>query len=173
MRFKCGAIAGWLAFTFMGGALAQSANNASTPQGAAHAPAPPAEAVPSSDGTVLREIRDPTCGDLWLLVRDPNRPAGPGRLMLARQGTSLTEKNGNAPVRPAALAERTVIHTGDALVVEEHSAVVDVRLEATALGPAAKGAFLCARLKIGGKVVRVEAVSAGRAVFGPESEVQP
>ncbi len=32
-----------------------------------------------------------------------------------------------------------VIHPGDALVVEEHTAVVDARLEAVALGSAAAG----------------------------------
>jgi len=36
-----------------------------------------------------------------------------------------------------------------------------------------KGACLRVRLKIGGKVVKVEAVSPGHAVFGPESKVEP
>ena len=62
-------------------------------------------------------------------------------------------------------AERTrlhpVIHAGDVLIVEEHTAVVEARLEAVALGPAAAGAIFRARLKIGGKVVRAVAVSAG------------
>ena len=66
-----------------------------------------------------------------------------------------------------------MIHTGDALMVEEHTAVVDARLEAVALEPAVMGARFKARLKIGGKVVRVVAVSPGRASFAPEGEVAP
>ena len=58
-------------------------------------------------------------------------------------------------------------------MVEEHTAVADVRLEAVALEPAVKGAHFKARLKIGGKVVRVVAVSPGRASFAPEGEVEP
>ena len=50
-------------------------------------------------------------------------------------------------------------------MVEEHTAVVDARLEAVALGPAAKGGEFRARLKIGGKVVRVIASRrAGRSL---------
>ena len=36
-------------------------------------------------GNVIREIDDPHSGDRWLLLRDPNRPGGPGRLVLAPQ----------------------------------------------------------------------------------------
>ena len=66
-----------------------------------------------------------------------------------------------------------MIRAGDALLVEEHTAVVDARLEAVALESAAKGARFKARLKIGGKVVRAVAISPGRAGFAPESEVAP
>ena len=66
-----------------------------------------------------------------------------------------------------------MIHAGDKLIVEEHTAVVEARLEAVALGPAAQGAVFKARLKIGGKVVRAVAVSAGHAVFAPEEAAQP
>jgi hypothetical protein len=57
--------------------------------------------------------------------------------------------------------------------VEEHTEVVDVRLEAVALEPAVKSAHFKARLKIGGQVVRVVAVSSGRASFETENEVAP
>jgi flagella basal body P-ring formation protein FlgA len=66
-----------------------------------------------------------------------------------------------------------VIRTGDALLVEEHTAVVDARLEAVALESAAKGARFKTRLEIGGKVVRAIAISPGRAGFAPESEIVP
>jgi predicted secreted protein len=64
-----------------------------------------------------------------------------------------------------------VIHTGDLLVVEENTAVVEARLEAVALGPAWAGSSFDVRLKIGGKVVRAIALASGRAVFSPETEV--
>ena len=66
-----------------------------------------------------------------------------------------------------------MIRTGDALTAEEHTAVVDTRLEAVALESATKGARFKARLKIGGKVVRVIAISPGRADFAPANEVAP
>lgn len=121
------------------------------------------------DRLVLRQIEDPSTGELWLLLRDRIRPAGPGRLVLARQRMNTP----GGPAEPLSRGERPVIHTGDALMVEEHTAVVDARLEAVALEPAAKGAHFKARLKIGGKVVRVVAVSPGRASFAPEGEVRP
>jgi hypothetical protein len=66
-----------------------------------------------------------------------------------------------------------MIHAGDALILEEHTAVAEARLQAVALGPAAKGAVFEARLKIGGKMVRAVAISAGRAGFAPEEAAQP
>jgi flagella basal body P-ring formation protein FlgA len=68
---------------------------------------------------------------------------------------------------------RPVIHAGEALVLEEHTEVADARLEAVALESAVIGAKFRARLRIGGKVVRVVAQAAGRASIAPESEVQP
>jgi len=61
-----------------------------------------------------------------------------------------------------------VIHTGDEVTVEEHSAVIDARLQAVALGSAAAGSELRVRLRIGGKVVDALALKPGRAVFAAE-----
>jgi hypothetical protein len=49
------------------------------------------------------------------------------------------------------------------VVVEEHGAVVEAYLEATALEPALKGLPLNLRLTIGGKVIRAVAIAPGRA----------
>src|SRR5208282_2842020 len=125
------------------------------------------------DGQILRQIEDPSTGNHWLLVRDQNRPAGPGRLVLARHLTNTQREVSRGPAQPWSAAIGPVIHTGDALTVEEHTAVIDVRLEAVALEPAMKGAPFKARLKIGGKVVRVLAVSTGRASFAADNEVRP
>ena len=61
--------------------------------------------------------------------------------------------------------QHPLIRSGDRLVIEENSAVVEARLEAVALGPAAVGAEFKARLAIGGRVVRAVALGPGRASF--------
>ncbi len=167
------AITGWLALAPGCSVSAQAGSNTSASREAVPAVASPPETALDPGGAFLREIDDPFTGNLWLLLRDPDRPAGPARLVLAGQRTSFQERKGNGPLPSAPVAEEPVIHAGDALLVEEHTPVADTRLEAVALGSAVKGACLRARLKIGGRVVKVEAVSPGHAVFGLESKVEP
>lgn len=166
-------IVAWLVLAFVGSACAQSGGNAAAAPETMRVAAATAETVPTPGGNVLREIEDPATGDLWLLLRDPSRPAGPGRLLLARQRTGSQRRMGDARALAVPDGRRPVIHTGDVLMVEEHTPVVDARLQGVALGPAVEGAYFRVRLKIGGKVVRVMAVAPGHAVFGPESEVEP
>jgi hypothetical protein len=172
------AIAGWAWLLMVVapavGALAQTpgSNAAAVPETMRAMAATPRTA-PESEGRVLRQIQDPSTGDLWLLRRDQSRPAGPGRLVLARQGMNTQRAISGGPAQPWSTGDLLVIHTGDALMVEEHTAVVDARLDAVALEPAAKGAEFKARLKIGGKAVRVIAISPGHAGFAPDSEVAP
>jgi hypothetical protein len=167
------AIAGWLALTLADTASAQAGSNAAASRRVAPAVAARPDTALDPGGALLREIDDPFTGNLWLLVRDPERPAGPGRWVLAGQriGTQQRDETGPMPLVPATAPQ--VIHAGDALLVEEHTPLADTRLEAVALGSAVKGACLRARLKIGGKVVKVEAISPGHAAFGPESKVEP
>jgi hypothetical protein len=135
-------------------------------------------------GEVVREIDDPHSGARWFLMRDPSHPGGPGRMALAvrpgvqalnnsRSNPRIGTQNDlrhyrlrNAPAQPA-------IRAGDSLVVEENTAVVETRLEAVALNPAAIGSPLNVRLAIGGKVVRAVAVAPGRAAFEAVFEVKP
>jgi hypothetical protein len=125
-------------------------------------------------GEIVREIDDPHNGDRWLLLRNAEAPGGPGRLVRiaarANQSSSAIEPSVHPP-------EETllppVIHAGDRLIVEEHTARVDAQLEARALAPAAVGGALDVRLTIGGRVARVVALGAGRAVFQPETGVRP
>lgn len=130
-------------------------------------------------GNVIREIDDSATGDRWLLVRDALNPAGPARMVRTETGKAdSTGGTKSAPARkgaqsPATALARPVIHAGEAVIVEEHTSVVDARLEAVALGSAIIGAELRARLKIGGKVLRVVALEAGRAEMTPEGEAQP
>lgn len=158
-------------------------------QSAPAQPAPRALAASSSEAVaVIREISDPSTGDRWLLVRDRSRPGGPGRLLLAgpprawdssaTHGISpaRAEPDMPAPATPivdAPIFQAPLIHAGDPLVVEEDTPVVEARLAATALGPAARGATLQARLSIGGKVVRVRALAAGRAALEPGLPPEP
>ncbi len=170
----------------IGGALtalrAQSPLSAGLP---AQPDMPTSAAAPSLQ--VIREIDDPATGDRWLLVRDWNRPGGPGRLLLLAGSRRAAQP---APARRSSITDSTrpgqegltapaapIIRAGDPLVVEEDTPVVEARLAATALGPAAPGAVLEARLAIGGRIVRVRALAPGRATLepglAPEVEVEP
>ncbi len=120
-------------------------------------------------GQILREIDDPHSGDRWLLMRVPNRPGAPGRLVLATVPGAVADKRLPAD-RPQPLP---VIHTGDRLIVEEKTALVEGRLEAVALGPALSGSLLKVRLAVGGTVVRAVALGPGRAAFATETRVRP
>jgi hypothetical protein len=131
-------------------------------------------------GEVVREIDDPHNGARWLLMRDSSHPGGPGRMVPGgeprgkalnhvRKGAGTVTAQyqpGSAPVQP-------VIRAGDRLIVEENTAVAQAWLEAVALGPAAVGSPLDARLAIGGRVVRVVALAAGRAALPAETEARP
>ena len=129
--------------------------------------------APDAGAVVVREIDDPGTGNLWRLVRDPQRPAGPGRMMLA--APSGGEDGGRRAVasRTAPASARPIINAGQEIEIDEQTAVVHARLEAEALEPARQGAAFRARLKMGGALVRAVAVAPGHAVFAPPSEVQP
>jgi hypothetical protein len=126
-------------------------------------------------GGVFKEIDDSCTGDHWLLVRDADHPAGPGRLMRITRAGRMVPPNGSDETAPE-IRERAVvpvIHTGDALVLEESTPLVEARLEARAMGPAVCGAEFDARLAIGGKVVRAVALGKGRAAFASHAEMRP
>jgi hypothetical protein len=127
-------------------------------------------ALNTAHGEIVREIDDPHTGDRWLLMRNEQFPGGPGRLVLVAAHRVAYI---NSPERLASNAEAgesslvPVIRTGDKLIVEEHTAVVDAVLEARALSPAAVGAGLDVRLAIGGNVMRAVALGPGRAALYP------
>ena len=94
--------------------------------------------------------------------------------MVRAENTEPGLRSAGKSVREPEAAElHPMIRSGDALIVAEHTAVVDARLEATSLGPAVAGAEFPARLRIGGKVVRVIALAPGRAELAPEQKAQP
>ena len=166
--------------TFAWAALALMASLASAqPVGSvAHCSSGPSGAEPKhlsleATSEVIREIDDEATGDRWLLERDQTNPGAPGRMVRIESRGSDLSGGGNGAKDRAPAELRPVIHAGDKVIVEEHTAVVDARLEAVALASAAIGAEFTARLKIGGVVVRVVALAAGRARLASETEVQP
>jgi hypothetical protein len=123
-----------------------------------------ASSIPlAAAGEILREIDDPHNGNRWLLLRDKSHPAGPGQLVLVspiRRAVDTPKQTGREPDAPP-----PVIRAGNHIVIEEHSAIVDARLEAIAVEPAWPGAAFSARLTIGGRLVRALAVEPGRATL--------
>jgi hypothetical protein len=124
---------------------------------------------PGTTASIVREIDDPNNGARWLLLIVPHHPGGPGRLVLAdavRNEVLLSKtevQRTETPLSPA-------IHTGERLILEEHSKVVDARLDAIALNPAAVGGTLRVRLVVGGQVVRALAVAPGTVVLEQEKD---
>lgn len=171
----CGTLAGWgwLLVAPVVGVCAQTPGSETAAQENVGAVIAAPEIARDSREEVLRRIEDPSTGDIWLLLRDPGRPGGPGRLVLARERSNAWRASIGGPGQPLSAGERPVIRTGDVLTIEEHTAVADVRLEAVALESAAKGDCFKVRLKLGGKVVHAIAIAPGRAVFASESEAEP
>lgn len=122
-----------------------------------------------TQGEVIREIDDPRNGDRWILTRDSSHPAGPGRLVLLASVAILTGQPAPEEEAPAPIPA-PVIHAGDRVIVEEHTAVVEARLEGVAMGPAPAGSAVNVRLSIGGRVLHAEAIGPGRAVFQEETQ---
>lgn len=121
-------------------------------------------------GEIIREIDDPHTGYSWLLERDPSHPGGPGLLRLdsAARGGQMNARFGTQGGAQC-VAPAPVIHIGDRVIVEEHTRIVDSRLEAVALNPAAIGFPFKVRLAIGGRTMRAVALAPGRAVLAEET----
>ena len=148
-----------------------SAFSQQAPQGAVVAPLVElrtGSSIPGmlAGGAVQREIDDPHLGNRWFLVRNPSHPGGPGLLIPAAPGQVAAPARKKSAVLP-------VIRTGERLVVEENTALVEVRLEAVALSPAQPGSTFNLRLVAGGKVVRAVALGPGRAAFAAVRGTRP
>jgi len=154
-----------LATLTMGQALQACGQSTSGSAASGRAPVASSDAAPARAPEIVREMVDPSSGEQWLLLRDPAHRGAPGRLVLAAQKLSVNGASSHS--QPPTRARELVIRVGDALIVEERSNVLDTQLEAVALASAHDGQPLEARLKIGGKVVRVVAESKGRAILTP------
>jgi len=121
-------------------------------------------------GSPVREIDDPSTGNRWLLERGVEHPGGPGRLVLAgRNHAAARAGKGQSPAGEA-ISGMPVIRAGDVVTLVAHTAVMDAALESLALAPAAAGATLRVRLKIGGRVMEAVALGPGKAEWAPNSE---
>jgi hypothetical protein len=125
-----------------------------------------------AEPSIVREIDDPHSGARWLLLTDANHPGGPGRLVLDSAVPHELLHSG-AYRQKAQPSLQPAIRAGERLILEEHSPMVDARLDAIALSSAAVGSAVRVRLIIGGRVVRALAVAPGRAVLVQEKEGRP
>lgn len=142
-----------------------------------HFCAPPASRLYDNTGDwrVIRSFEDAGTHRSWTVVQDKKQPAAPARLVEAAihptVGRASAEESGEASLQ---MASRLIIHPRDSLIVDEHTAIVDARLEATALNAAARGERLKVRLKIGDRIVPAIAVEPGRAeIVSASREARP
>jgi hypothetical protein len=121
----------------------------------------------------VREIVDPANGDRWLLVRDSATPGGPGRLIrvpkTTETGSVMDARQSDSGAFGAVSTYRPVIHSGDSLVIEQSSPVLEARFAAVALETAPAGARFRARLQATGAVVHAIAIASGRAALAEET----
>jgi hypothetical protein len=122
---------------------------------------------------VIRVIEDPATGEHWTLVRDPQNPAAPGRLLRQADWEAARKCGDGAGQCARFLKPRQLIHAGDKVLVEEHTDRVDAVLEAVAVNSAAYGAPLDVRLRSGGKLIRVYVSGPGKASLQPVSGERP
>jgi len=170
MGWKVGAGAVLVAWPL---SMALAQQTASIPAPAVMLSSPPM-ALHSNE--IVRVIDDPHNGTRWYLLRDSTHPGGPGRMVPAAE-YEQNEKQTPAPHFSAAAAAvltpfHPCIRSGDHLIVEEHTPVMDAQLEAIALAPAAVGGSLEVRLRLGGKVLRAVALGPGRATLSAGAEVK-
>ena len=127
----------------------------------------------SVQNSIFREIVDEASGVRWVVLRDEDHPGGPGHLLPVKPQVELRAPGHWAEAReviPSAAAP--CVHTGDRVVVEEHTATADVHLEAVAMEPAVPGSTLRVRLKVGGKVAHAVALAPGKAELAMAKEME-
>lgn len=117
----------------------------------------------------IRWIDDPATHLRWILLKDPRHPAAPAVLapMQSNSGCVLRSGENRVAVESNCFSQPAIplIHGGETLIVEQHSAAADAQLEGTALGPAAIGEALRVRLKKSGKILSVIADGPGHATM--------
>jgi hypothetical protein len=118
----------------------------------------------AAGGRIVEERTDPATGARWMLMRDAEHSAELAHWVLADAGRERPAAAGATTTEP-----KLVIHAGDKIVVQEETAVVNAWLEATALTGAKDGGELRVKLKIGGRILAVRAISPGTAEMKEET----
>lgn len=111
-----------------------------------------------------RVIEDPASGRRWVLIRDPEHPGGPGKLVDEAAGAAANAGETQKFAR--------VIRAGDRVLVEVNTRVAHGLFEAIALSGARRGNEFRVRLRVGGRVVQAVAIGPGRAVLAGADEVR-
>ena len=162
-------------------------------QSAATAAKPGAVLVSSAaEVAAVREVDDLATGTRWLLVRDPEHPAGPGRWVRSEEASPAESfattgdkaapaigHQSDAAAGPSAapLAGRVtppaaiLMRGGDLVIVEQQTPVLTARLAAVALEPATLGRLFRVRLKATGARVWAIALGPGEARLAPPGVV--
>ncbi len=178
---SCGRILCWMGLTLSVAAVSLAGGQSVSRLPSEGLQAAPQGATPSGEADqatqeIVREIEDWHFGDRWVLPRNIDHPAGPGRLVLI--SVARVERSSRVYKSTQFVREREygtasllpIIRAGDRVIVEDHTKIADARLEAVALGAAAAGSALTVRLKIGGRSVRVIAEAPGQALLPPTRE---
>lgn len=111
--------------------------------------------------------------DCWKLVRDPIHPAGPGDWLRLEGSGCAGRKKGEPGNLPENNGAPLVVRAGQRLLVEDHAALVEARVQAVALEPAHPGDLVQARLTAGGAVIRALVLSPVLAVLAPQRRLNP
>lgn len=126
----------------------------------------------SSNGCQLettRVIADATTHRLWLLKRNYKRPAAPASLVpLSTESPCaffLTKACGECSHLKSHGQVVPVIRAGDTLILSEHTAVSDLRVEAVALSAADAGEVMTVRMKAGGRLFHALVTAPGQATL--------
>lgn len=109
-------------------------------------------------------IEDASLHTRWVLVVDPQHPAGPGHWVPAGEvppGMRMVAKEQKQP--------QVLVHTGEAVMVSHRTNTVNLQLEAKALENAAEGARLHVRLKTGA-IIEAIATATGQVEIAPHFE---
>jgi len=136
------------------------------------------------EASIVREFTDPHTRAHWLLLREAGHGGGPGRLVAVMEAPAEGARSKGLPNLPEGVRSASgtasngarlvpVIHSGDRVIVEQHTPLIDARLEAVAMAPAAHLARFPVRLKPSGKVVQAVALGPGLAGLVQEAEARP
>lgn len=113
----------------------------------------------------------------WLLMRSTALPGGPWAWVHLSKECDSVARDHHISDQSSLAGQNAgllpVIHVGDELVIEQHSAVAEARLSGRALESAHEGAIFHARLRANGGLIRAVAIGPGRALLSSDLGERP